>query len=91
MNKYKLYKLTVEHTIVVAAESHEDVEKHVKDILTIHADNIIGEGPSNFDAELITNDGELPYGWEPACLPYTRYSHVTIPEELCNKKIQELL
>ena len=89
MNTHKLYKLTVEYTLVVAAETIRDVEASTKDIMSVHADNIFKEDPTNVDVEFIPNDGALPEGWEPECLPYSKYSWSRQPEELVNKQIKE--
>ena len=43
------------------------------------------------DFEEIKSDGDLPEGWEPACLPYSKYSHMNAPEDLINKTIKELI
>ena len=91
MKKYKLYKLTVEHTLVVAAESRQDLEESVRSILAVHADSILRDGPSNFDVERIKDDGELPEGWDTNCRPYSKYSTVMEPEELRNKTIETFL
>lgn len=91
MKKYKLYKLTVEHTLVVAAESRQDLEQSVDSILTVHMDSFLRDGLSNYDFEEIKSDGDLPDGWETACLPYSKYSHMNTPEDLINKTIAELI
>lgn len=91
MKKYKLYKLTVEHTLVVAAESQQELEQSVGRILTVHMDSVLRDGLTNHDFEEIKSDGDLPDGWEPACLPYSKYSHMNAPEDLINKTIKELI
>jgi hypothetical protein len=89
MNAHKLYKLTVEYTLVVAAETLDDAEASAKDIMTVHGDSIFKEDPTNVAVEFIPDDGALPDGWEPECLPYSKYSWYRQPEELVNKQIKE--
>jgi hypothetical protein len=91
MNEHKLYKLTVEYTLVISAESQEDAENSVKDIVFVNADYIFREDPTNFVVEPIHNAGDLPEGWELECLPYDKYSAVQKPRDLINKTIKELI
>jgi hypothetical protein len=88
---YKLYKLVVEHTIVVAAESRKDLEKSLEDILVVHVDTILRDGPSNFDFDRIKDSGDLPDGWDVNCRPYSKYPIAEEPEELRNKTIEYFL
>lgn len=87
----KLYKLTVEYTLVISAESQEDAENSVKDIVFVNADYIFREDPSNFVVEPICNEGELPEGWDVQCLPYDKYSAAKKPSDLINKTIKEFI
>jgi hypothetical protein len=89
MSAHKLYKLVVEYTLVISAESQEDAERSVKDIARIHCDYIFHEDPTNFDVEPIRNAGDLPEGWELQCLPYDKYPASQKPRELINKTIKE--
>jgi hypothetical protein len=89
MNEHKLYKLTVEYTLVISAESQEDAEKSVKDILFVNADHIFREEPTNVDVEPIRDSGSFPAGWDDNCLPYDKYSSAKKPSELINKSIGE--
>lgn len=91
MNTHKLYKLTLEYTLVISAESLEDAEQSVKDIVFVNADYIFHEDPTNFDVEPIRNEGDLPEGWDGQCLPYDKYSAAKKPSELLNKPIKEFL
>ena len=91
---YKLYKITVEKEFVVASRaalSVEDVENSIKNIMTIHCDSMRSEDPTHILAQEIKSAGDLPHGWETACLPYTNYQHSCVPKELVNKTIKEYL
>jgi hypothetical protein len=89
---HKLYKLTVEYQIVVAAESVKDAEKSASEIMITHANDILlTENVGYVLAEPISDAGDLPKSWTTNCLPYTKYSSYTIPQELEDKTIEELL
>ena len=89
---HKLYKLTVEYQIVVAAESLKDAEQNAHATMVTHTDSILAtENMSCVVAEEISDSGGLPDGWTVECLPYTKYSSYMIPDELEDKTIKELL
>lgn len=92
--KYKLYKVTVEREFVVAAPAEldvEEVEKSVDNIMVIHSDSMMSEPCTHVLAQEIRTTGDLPSGWEPGCLPYANYSSYTIPRDLINKTIGNIL
>lgn len=94
MNKYKLYKVTVEKQFVVVAEAElsvSEVESKVNNIMVIHADTMLSEAPTHIMAEQINSLGDLPEGWTPDCLPYSNYKWTNISEDLVNKSIEDLL
>ncbi len=94
MNKYKLYKVTIEKQFVVVAEAElsvSKVENQVNNIMVIHADTMLHEQPTHILAEQIHSERDLPEGWTPDCLPYSNYKWTNISEDLVNKSIEELL
>jgi hypothetical protein len=94
MSTYKLYKAVIEKEFVIAMpadKSIDDIEKCVENIMAIHEDCLRQEGLSHILVENINHQGDLPGGWDDACLPYLNYSYVNIPEELVNKPIKEYL
>jgi hypothetical protein len=93
-DKYKLYKMTVEKTFVVAApaeQSLKEVESSANNIMLIHYDSMTNEEPTHIVAEEIKTVGDLPDKWELECLPYTNYRYVNMPEEIVNKTIKQFL
>jgi hypothetical protein len=76
----------------VAAESVKDAEKSASEIMITHANDILlTENVGYVLAEPISDAGDLPKSWTTNCLPYTKYSSYTIPQELEDKTIEELL
>ena len=90
---YKLYKLAVEYHLVVAAESLEDAEQNASTTMMLNANYVLTDDDHlrHAAAEEIRDSGDLPAGWDVNCLPYTKYTHYNIPEELGVKTIKELL
>lgn len=92
--KYKLYKVTIEKQIVVAAPaklSRGEVECSIHNVQVIHADSLIYEPNSFVLAEEIKDLGELPEGWTAEALPYFNASSIVMPKELVNKTIKQYL
>ena len=89
---YKLYKLTVEYHLVVAAESLEDAEQNANTTMMLNANYVLTDDHlRHAAAEEIRDSGDLPAGWDVNCLPYTKYTQYNITEELGVKTIKELL
>jgi hypothetical protein len=91
---YKLYKITVEKTFVIAApagDTLDAVENSVPDIMREHSSDMRSEAPTNILAEEIKSARDLPDEWDPVCLPYTNHSPAKMPAELVNKTIKEYL
>lgn len=89
---HKIYKLTVEYQFVVAAESIDDAEKNAATTMLVHANELLADTyVHNVVAEEIRDGGDLPSGWYPQCLPFTKYTSYSIPEEIGDKTIQQLL
>ena len=94
MQKYKLYKVTVEREFVIAAPAElaiEDVEKSVDNIMVIHSDSMVSEPCTHVLAQEIRSAGDLPRDWEVGCLPYTNHTTYSMPRELINKTIENIL
>ena len=92
--KYKLYTVTVEKVFVIAApaeDSLDTVESSVINIMLLHSDDMRSEDPTHIIAEEFKNFGDLPCGWLPSCLPYTKYGPAKMPIELINKTIKDYL
>lgn len=92
--KYKLYKVTVEKQIVVAAEaelSRAEVELSIPNLMVIHDTSLIQEPNSFVLAEEINDTGDLPEGWTTNALPYFNSRSVTMPTDIVNKTIQQFL
>jgi len=90
-DKPKLFKATVEYTFVFAAKDSKDAEASVKDIMGTHGGEIIMDGFEHHHIDPINDEGDLPAGWAPRCLPWTKYTYLNMPEELVNKTIKDLL
>jgi hypothetical protein len=91
---YKLYKITVEKTFVIAAPAEdtiETVEGCVCNIMRLHSDDMRSEAPTHILAEEIHSTRDLPDDWVPGCLPYTNFGPAKMPAELVNKTIKEYL
>jgi hypothetical protein len=76
----KLYKLTVEYAIVVAAEddsSTQAVEHNATHYMMQGAENIISHFPDNVLAEEIKCVDDLPSGWTGSELPFLPPGHYT--------------
>jgi hypothetical protein len=70
----KLYKLTVEYAIVVAAEDGEEacsVEDNAVHYMMQGADDILSHPPDNALAEEIKSENDLPSQWIADALPFT--------------------
>ena len=81
----KLYKLTVEYQIVVAAEDNataSSVENNAQNYMLVNVDDIVTFAPDNALAEEVITEAELPSVWLPECLPFhkTKESSAHIPQ-----------
>jgi len=94
MKNYQLYTVRVEKEFVVAAPLQmtvDAVEKSVENIMCIHESSMRSDGLTHVIAEELKDLDSLPPGWDPSCLPYSNYPYISIPEDLVNKSIKELL
>jgi hypothetical protein len=97
----KLYKLTVEYAIVVAAEDEKglrEIEDNAVHYMLQGADDILSHPPDNALAEEIKSEEDLPAQWIVDALPFTsagldhEESNLTIRQilELSNKDPKNL-
>ena len=92
--KYKLYKVTVEKQIVVAAYaelSRAEVELSIPNLSVIHDTSLMQEPNSFVLAEEIKDPGDLPEGWTVGALPYFNSNSASMPFDIINKTIQQFL
>jgi hypothetical protein len=88
----KLYKLTTEYTIVVAAEDDSTVstvENNAVHYMMQGADDIVSHVPDNVLAEEIKSIDDIPEHWSCEALPFVPPGYSQENEEITIKQILE--